>query len=237
MSDFTDAFRFLQAGAADSREVKEWSDWLSFRADSDSRQWVYLYRFTPRVFAWGTATGTGARLRNPCMFHDTLTGKYDRRVDYLMLRLIHAETGRRIPRAWVFNYLGRAADIERALMKHFGQSHCFRGFPAACCRRDISRSIHAAFRQTKHYGLQLKAEERRGFEEFMREVFFAEPARQNLKGVPFKFGDALEPKFLRDIGFEHLEGAVGAALDVKFPPAKATRKGSGGRARAATLRW
>ena len=61
-------------------------------------------------------------------------------------------------------------------------------------------------------------------------------ARQNLNGVTFKFGDALDPKFLRDIGFEHLEGAVGAALDVKFPPAKATRKGSGGRARAVTLR-
>jgi len=108
--------------------------------------------------------------------------------------------------------------------KHFGQSHCFRGFPGACCRRDISHSIHAAFRQTTHYRLQLKAEERRGFEEFMRDVFFAEPARQNLKGVPFKFGDALEPKFLRNIGFERLEAAVGAALDVKFPPAKATRK-------------
>jgi len=153
-----------------------------------------------------------------------------------MLRIIHAEAGKHIPDAWVVECIGKAADVERDLMKHFAQSHCYRGFPGACCRLDISRSIHAAFRSTEHYR-QLEERERRGFEEFMREVFFAQPARQNGRGISFKFGDALEPKFLRNIGFEHLEAAVGATLDVKFPPAKATRKGSGGRARAATLRW
>lgn len=216
-AEFDDARRFLAARSTDKQRLQSWACWTEFRAKGIKlqREWVYLYRFGP-VFSWGTATGNGNRLRNACMFHMNLAGKYDRRVDYLMLRLIHAEPAAKVPETWVFEYAGKAHEVERQLMRRYGQAHCYGGFDPGCCRLAISEHIHARFKQTTHYQ-NLSEAQRSGFETFMREVFFAQPPHKNHRGVTFKYGDTLEPWFLREIGHPRLEPAIEAALDVRFP--------------------
>lgn len=211
-SDYSEALALLKDSSRDHARLRDAEDWRAFKKRNQAGQFLYLYRFGRTIFAWGTSTGTNDRVRKACMFDSTLTGKYDRRVDFLMLRLIHRDF-----EAWAFCTRGHARTVEATLRRRFEQSHCYRGFPNACCRFSISRSIHAAFRRTGHYR-RLGERDRRGFEQFMREVFFARrPLRKKPNGVTFKYGDTLEPWFLREIGHPQLEPAIEAALKVRFP--------------------
>ena len=202
----------MKATSRDHARLRDAEDWRTFKKRHRAGQFLYLYRFGRTIFAWGTSTGTNDRVRKACMFDSTLTGKYDRRVDFLMLRLIHRDF-----EAWAFSTRGRARTVEATLRRRFEQAHCYRGFPNACCRFNISRTIHAAFRRSGHYR-RLSERDRRGFEQFMREVFFARPPLKNARHVTFKYGDTLEPKFLRGLGLRQFERAVTAALGVQFPP-------------------
>jgi hypothetical protein len=213
-SEFATALDLLRRHERAGRcaRIRDRGEWKQFK-NRKPGQWAYIYRFARGRFAWGTSTGNGDRLARAGMLEHTprLSGKYDRRVDYLMLRLIDE----RLPDVWVMETEGNARDAERAVMRHFKQSHCFRGFDDACCRLAISRAIYAEFRETKHYR-GLKATERRGFDTFMGEGFFIRPPLKNGKGITFKYGDALEPRFF-NTRFPGLAPAVEAALRVEFP--------------------
>lgn len=69
----------------------EWQDWIRFVQESASPGWIYFVQFGTTIFAWGTASGKGERLRKSSIFDEKLTGKYDRRVDYLMLKIIEGK--------------------------------------------------------------------------------------------------------------------------------------------------
>lgn len=212
------AQRFLATHTSRAAHVTSWSDWTTFRATSESPQWVYIYAFTARKFAWGTTAGKSDRLRRACMFNEQLTGKYDRRVDYLMLKVLHG-----MPSVTVFECRpdDEATDIEGLLREQFRQHHCYRGFEGAT-RRDISEEIHAAFRRSAHYRA-LPATTRRDFETFMAKVFYAHRRHPKNPKRTFFWGDCLEPRFLRTLGLGHLEAAVEAALRVRFPPPRRAR--------------
>lgn len=210
--DFEYAKLFLQQHCASSVELKVWSEWLSFKGTSKSQQWLYLYHFAPSIFAWGTTTNSSNRLRCASLFHTKLTGKYDRRVDYLMLKIIFGMLA-----VWVFkcNQGEKATDIEGVLRNYFDeQAHCYRGFHGQN-RKEISEEIYKKFQYTPHY-LSLPIETRTDFERFMTEVFFAFRKHPKNSRRTFYWGDSLEPGFLPKIGLGTLESAVEATLRVKF---------------------
>lgn len=211
MAEFDGAYDFLRGSAARSLMVGSWSDWKSFKRTSASRQWLYLYRFNKSRFAWGTTTGASDRLRRASMFDQKLTGKYDRRVDYLMLKVIHG-----MPDVAVFECRKDelAVDIEGALREYFAQSHCYRGFRGAT-RALISREIHDEFKETLHYR-SLPQSVRDGFEVFMAQAFYARRVHPKNPKRTFYWGDCLEPGFLRDIELQHLEASIEQALQVRF---------------------
>jgi hypothetical protein len=186
-------------------------EWRKFRAACLNKQWIYLIGWSPHRFAWGTSTGATDRLRKSSVFNPKLTGKYDRRVDYMMLKFIHVP-----PRVVVFETLAAPTIAERQLRTMCGQNHCWIGFDGPD-RSDVSKQIVAEFKQTSHYE-RLSPSDKSDFEEFLEEVYFASRWIPGANGRrrTFYWGDSLEPKFLRRIGEGHLEPALERVLGVQF---------------------
>jgi hypothetical protein len=209
------AFKFFAKHTCRRIEVREWSDWLRFKKESANRQWIYLYRFEngvlPIVEAWGTSAKTNDRLRKAGLFHRKLAGKYDRRVDLLMLREIYG-----MPKVWVFEASNdtKAREIEGEFCRKCNQKHCYSGF-SGTAREEISREIIAEFEETRHWR-ELCEPDRIGFKRYLSEVFFRRRTHPRNPNRMFNFGDSLEPGFLRELGFRDLEPAIERALRVEF---------------------
>lgn len=211
--NFNMAFDFLKVGARRFAEVLDQEGWTRFRKASQNHEWVYLIRFDDRRFAWGTCSGSSDRLRGSSIFNSKLTGKYDRRVDYLMLKQCGG-----IRSVHVFEApggaSGSAVDLENQLKRMAGQNHCFGGFKGRD-RVQVSIEIVTMFKGTHHY-MSLSDEDRAHFDRYLCEVFFAKARHPSNPKRTFHWGDSLEPGFLRTIGKAELEGPIERALSVKF---------------------
>jgi len=206
--EFEASRRFLERESRRSAQIADPEAWRRFKAESERREWIYLWRFSEGIYAWGTCSNANDRVRKSSLLDSKLTGKYDRRVDYQMLKLIHGD-----PRLWAFEANG-ATEIERRLRTSFGQSHCYRGLPGSD-REEISRGIVERFRRTPHYD-RLGPATRAGFERYLSEVFFARRRHPTKPKRRFYWGDSLEPGFLRLIGLGEFEAPVEEALRVRF---------------------
>lgn len=211
--NFNLAFDFLKVGSRRHCGINSQEDWARFRASSLNPEWVYLIRFDDRRFAWGTCSGSSDRLRRASIFNPKLTGKYDRRVDYLMLKQCGG-----IRSVQVFEAPGgvggSAVDLETSLKRMAGQNHCFGGFKGRD-RVQVSIEILTMFKSTPHYQ-SLSEEDQRGFDRYLCEVFFARAQHPSNPKRTFHWGDSLEPGFLRTIGKAELEGPIERALGVRF---------------------
>tara|TARA_B100001287_G_scaffold211508_1_gene180339 strand:- start:645 stop:1028 length:384 start_codon:yes stop_codon:yes gene_type:complete len=61
------------------KNIKSTSEYLYF----------ILWSSEDNIYSWGTMSARGNRIRKSSILNKKLTGKYDRRVDYLMLLKIH----------------------------------------------------------------------------------------------------------------------------------------------------
>lgn len=203
------AHRFLVEQCVRCIQVHEWEDWLAFRSSSKHQSWVYFVRFGEAIFAWGTASGKGERLRATSLFHEKLSGKYDRRVDYLMLKILHDE-----PDVWAFE-MEDAKRVEELLRARVGHRYCFGGIPATD-RREISKLIFRDLQKTAHWQGQ-SSETKRLFLRYLDEVYFANLSHPEDENRHFHFGDSLEPGFIeRALGKSELIPAIEVVLRVRF---------------------
>ncbi|NOK12779.1 hypothetical protein [Corallococcus exercitus] len=203
------ARRLLTEQCVRCTQVRNWEDWHAFRTSSQHQNWVYFVRFGVAIFAWGTASGKGARLRATSLFHAKLSGKYDRRVDYLMLKILHGE-----PDVWVFE-VEDAKRTEDLLRARVGNRYCFGGIPAAD-RREVSKIIFSELQKSAHWQGQ-SSETQRLFLRYLAEVYFAGLSHPGDAGRTFHFGDSLEPGFIeRTLGKPELIPAIEAVLQVRF---------------------
>jgi hypothetical protein len=199
---------FLGIKSDRNREIKAISEWKTFRAESKTKRWVYLYSFDEHIAAWGTTSQGSDRVRKSSLFDCKLTGKYDRRVDYLMLKEIYGT-----PRFWIFESQS-AAELEGRLRQRFEQKHCYVGFKESS-REEISKFIYGEFKNTPHFR-SLTRDDAAYFDRYMLEVFFRHPRHPKNPKRTFFWGDSLETKFLRAIGRQELEPAIERALKVRF---------------------
>ncbi|MCE9674050.1 hypothetical protein LY474_40295 [Myxococcus stipitatus] len=207
-AEFEASRRFLERESRRSAQIADPKAWRRFKAESQVRKWLYLWRFSQGIYAWGTCSNANDRVRQSSLFDPKLTKKYDRRVDYLMLKLIHGA-----PNLWAFE-AHNSTEIEDRLKKRFGQSHCYRGLPGSE-RDEISHGLIERFRRLPHYA-HLSPATRVGFERYLSEVFFARRRHPTNPKRTFNWGDSLEPGFLRRIGLGELEGPIEEALRVRF---------------------
>ena len=192
--------------------ISEESEMKVFKKNSMVNKYVYLIKWSDSMFSWGTMSNSNDRIRKSSVLNKKLTGKYDRRVDYLILKIMYG-----LPIIYVFEFQENERTYEGHIKKHFNQSHCYRGFNGSD-RREISTSLLAQFQLTEYYK-SLTSTDRSLFEEYMEDVFFNESAWRPIRGSSrsWAWGDSLEPNFLeRKLNNKYLETGIETVLNVKF---------------------
>lgn len=172
-------------------------------------KYVYLIIWsTDNIYSWGTMSGTSNRIRKSSILNNKLTGKYDRRVDYLMLKKIYG-----LEKVYLFEYK-EPLNKEKQLKDLHNQKHCYFGLEGRD-RVEISKNIYQDFKQTNWY-VNLDLNDKTLFDEYFNDVFLGKLKHPKNPNRTFFYGDSLEPKFLRTINKEYLEPVIEKVLDVKF---------------------
>ena len=153
-------------------------------------------------------SGTSNRIRKSSIFNQKLTGKYDRRVDYLMLKKIYE-----LEKVYLFEFKEPLIK-EKELKGLFNQKHCYFGLEGKD-RDEISKNIYQTFKQTDWY-VNHEMNDKTLFDEYFFDVFLGKLKHPENPKRTFFYGDSLEPKFLRTINKEYLEPVIEKILDVKF---------------------
>jgi hypothetical protein len=151
------------------------------------------------------------RIRKSSIFNRKLSGKYDMRVDYLMLKKIYG-----IENVTIFKFHNKEEMLfhENHIKTEKSQKFCFSGVEGKN-RVEISKNIYTMFKKTDWYE-KFDESLKNHFDEFFNDVFMGKLRHPLNPARIFYFGDCLEPKFLRTIDKEHLEKPVEQILDVNF---------------------
>jgi hypothetical protein len=203
------SLNYLNQNCVDSKLIQINDDWNSFKKKSAQYVYFIIWDEKDEIFSWGTTSGISDRIRKSSVLNDKLTGKYDRRVDYLMLKIIYGN-----PQIYVYEMSQKATEYEMFLKHQFGQLHCWNGLTGQN-RNEISKGIIQKFKNTKHF-TSLIAIDKEEFENYLNNVFFAKRVHPKNSKRTFYWGDSLEPKFLPVIGCSHYEKAIERVLKVKF---------------------
>jgi hypothetical protein len=207
---FSQIFNYLEESSIDYRTCQSEPETKSFLIKGKKYLYLIVWSEKASIYSWGTTIGgSGNRIRKSSIFNSKLTGKYDRRVDYLMLKILYGS-----PTIYLFETIDNPTIIESRIKNINGTMHCYYGLTGNN-RVEISKEIFIEFKQTDHYSCQSKSVKEH-FEEYFSEVFLANRKHPNNPKRTFCFGDSLEPKFLRVIDKQHLEEAIKIVLNVRF---------------------
>lgn len=215
-SEFNDTFNFFSYNCYSSKAIKTEADWKDYKKGAKYSDFLYLLKFTNDIYAWGTTNGKGSdRLRKTSLLTRKLTGKYDRRVDYLMLEILYGT-----PEILVFEMPGDARDIEqerRSQLNGAKTGPCIRGF-VGNTRKSITAEIFKLFKECEHY-LALDQNTKTLCDDFYDNYYTANLKYAGASGNSrsFAWGDCIEPNFLgAKLGRYDIESALEKALKVKF---------------------
>ena len=214
MEDYKKAFEYLKSQSSNFNEISEERVLKHVIKESKSKRFVYLIRWGQNRFCWGTMAGNCSRLRKTSIFNSKLTGKYDRRLDYLMLKEIHKNDFT----VHLFEFTNDEKYYEQYLKDQFNQRHCYRGF-TGIDRNEISKEIIKEFRNSNHFKTVDK-DKVLLFEQYIKDIYFNESRCQltiNNKRRTWRWGDSLEPGFIsKKLGLAELEEGIEAVLKVQF---------------------
>ena len=196
---------------ADKEALRQW------RAEHRGMAMVYLLSWQQNLGAWGTSSFSTNRLRKSSVFGQPLSGKYDRRVDYLMANQIWG-----FPSVWVFPAATKSAAeaAEKGVLHLLGRRtgcHCFFGNEVGRLdnREEVSRRLWTAFQEHESW-LSLRETSRIGFRRYMDAIYFC-PNEQHVGGRSFRYGDSLEPGYIRPRVTQEVLDGIENALEVQFP--------------------
>ena len=85
--DYITTLKYLYSKSISNFKCKSESE---FKKRYSKSNFIYLIKWNKEdVFNWGTMSSNSNRIRKSSILNKKLTGKYDRRVDYLMLHKIY----------------------------------------------------------------------------------------------------------------------------------------------------
>ena len=207
--DYTTTLKYLHSKSISHFKCKSESE---FKKKHSKSNFIYLIKWNKEdVFNWGTMSSNSNRIRKSSILNKKLTGKYDRRVDYLMLHKIY---GLEIIYLFEFKTNEESRFHERKIKESKNQKHCFSGI-SGDNRHEISNQIYYLFKKTKWF-LQFDDSLKKLFNEFFYDVFLGKLKHPTNSKRTFYYGDCLEPKFFRTINKQYLEEPVEKILDVSF---------------------
>lgn len=155
-----------------------------------NRNFKYLYLILwseDNIYSWGTMSGKSNRIRKSSILNRKLTGKYDRRVDYLMLKKIYG-----LKKVYLFEFLDPLIK-EKELKRIFTQNHCYHGLNGKN-RDEISKSksIYERFKGTNWFK-KIDIDTKNLFDDFFFNVFLGKLKHPENPKRTFYYGDCLEP--------------------------------------------
>jgi hypothetical protein len=209
MSKLIFSIKYLQENCVDYKLIQVNEDWKLFKKSNSQYLYFIIWNESSEIFSWGTTSGKSDRIRKSSLLNEKLTGKYDRRVDYLMLKIIYGN-----PKIYIYEMPKTATFFETFLKHHFKQIHCWYGLPGKD-RNEISKGIIQEFKRTNHFE-SLSVTDKEEFENYLDNVFFAKRVHPNNSKRTFYWGDSLEPNFLQTINYGHYEQSIEKVLKVKF---------------------
>ena len=209
MSKIQFSLDYLKQNCIDYKLIYNNEDWRSFKKSNGQYVYFIIWNESHEIFSWGTTSGKSDRIRKSSLLNDKLTGKYDRRVDYLMLKIIYGN-----PKIYIYEMPQTATIFETYLKQHFEQLHCWIGLQGKD-RNEISKGIIQEFKRTNHFE-SLLITDKEEFENFLNNVFFARRVHPKNPKRTFYWGDSLEPNFLPVINCGHYEQTIEKVLKVKF---------------------
>ena len=212
MSEYSETFQFLKSKSMRHADVVSWNDCKAFFSTPQVKEWIYLIKFSETIFSWGTASGDGDRLKKTGLLQEKLVGKYDRKVDYLMLRAVHG-----VPLITIFEVPNAVAVEQERRAFYYGRTSkgsCMRGFKEY--ERDkIAREVYGLFKTTAIF-VALNENERNLLEDFVNNYWLAKLKHPRRK-ASFYYGDCLEPNFLdRELGRHDFIPLLEKIFSVKF---------------------
>jgi len=207
--NFTDILEYFKENAEGWVIGATESELKSFLTDDF---YVYLIKWNQdEIFSWGTMSKKSNRIRKSSILNSKLTGKYDRRVDYLMLNKIYG-----LERVYLFKYSSQEESRyhENYIKAQNNQRFCYSKI-LGDNRDKISNNIYKLFKETEWFST-IDEKLQVDFNEFFYDVYLNKSRHPLNPNRTFFYGDCLEPKFLRTIEKGHLEVAVEEILDVYF---------------------
>ena len=184
-------------------------EFKKFKQKGKHYLYLIIWDFRDGVFSWGTMSGNSDRIRKSSILNKKLTGKYDRRVDYLMLKKI---TG--LEYIYLFETKEKSTIIESEIKHLLGVKSCFYGLEGGN-RDEISRNLYNRFKLTDHFLNQSKTD-KKNFDVYFNDVFLGKKKHPDNPKRTFYYGDSLEPGFLRKINCDYMEVSIEKMLDVIF---------------------
>lgn len=181
----------------------------TFRKSGTQFLYLIIWNFNDDIFSWGTMSGSSDRIRKSSILNKKLTGKYDRRVDYLMLKKIMG-----IEKIYLFKTEEKSTIIESEIKNLLNVKSCFYGLKGTN-RDEISQNLYSKFKLTDHFINQSETD-KKNFDLFFHEIFLGKKRHPENPKRTFFYGDCLEPGFLKKINYGYLESSIENMLDVVF---------------------
>ena len=208
--NYNQAFEILNDKSESCSKIEQWNDFIQLRnqVKFEEPSWVYLIKFSREIFAWGTASKKGDRLRKMSLFHPSSSGKYDRIVDYHMLKQVNDDF-----EFHVFLFLSREESIkaEGLLREVNGQNACFGGIFGS--RQEITRQIFNRLRKTQFWTQNLDDKTKELFSEFIKERLYQ---TRNQNGRTWNNGDILEPGALERFSLDKYINPIEKVLGLEI---------------------
>lgn len=201
-------YSFLSGNSSKEITTSLQSDLKEFLEKESKYLYIIIWSEENEIFSWGTMSRNSDRIRKSSLLNKKLTGKYDRRVDYLMLKKLYPKFKLKVYKT------EKSLILENHLKQVFNQKHCHKGI-LGNNRDDISKFIYSLFKDSEHYKIQSESDKIL-FEEFFMTIFLGKVRHPSNPKRTFYWGDCLEPKFLRRIGQERFEPVIERVLDVNF---------------------
>ena len=188
-----------------------------YRKSGNQFLYLIIWNLNDGIFSWGTMSGSSDRIRKSSILNKKLTGKYDRRVDYLMLKKVEG-----LEKIYLFQTNEKATILESNIKDILNVNSCFYGLKGTS-RDEISQNLYSKFKLTNHFINQTESD-KDNFELFFYKIFLGKKRHPDNPTRTFFYGDCLEPGFLKKIDYEYLEPAIENILDVYFYNSKNKNK-------------
>ena len=120
--NIVELLKFIKDNSKGFEKCSNEQDTKTFVDKSKKYLYLIIWSEDDNIYSWGTMSGKSSRIRKSSIYNSKLTGKYDRRVDYLMLKILYGS-----PTVYLFETEEEPTKIENEIKNINGTKFCYYG--------------------------------------------------------------------------------------------------------------